>query len=192
MPLLRSIAALALAYVLTSTAVSAQSVTEKASEAQEFLDSGNPLAALEALEEAYGIAWEAIPLTIRKQLFVSDATGYGLYIEREAGNVFAPGEPLVLYLEPLGFGYGRDALGNRELRFAVDLVLRDNAGEQIFVRENFMQLGQPLRYENREFFLTLTFNLNGLPAGEYTADLVIRDEHSDKSAELTEAFVIAE
>jgi hypothetical protein len=37
-------------------------------------------------------------------LVTSKPTGYGLYNERDS-NVFAPGEPVFLYIEPVGFEY---------------------------------------------------------------------------------------
>lgn len=37
--------------------------------------------------------------------FVYDSGGYGMYEEKES-NVFAPGEPFLLYVEPVGYTYG--------------------------------------------------------------------------------------
>lgn len=63
----------------------------------------------DALDDAYAAymdAWDAAPLSVRKAVFVDDAAlGYGLYVERES-NAFDAGEPLVVYLEPVGYGYG--------------------------------------------------------------------------------------
>src|SRR6266436_9931878 len=69
-------------------------------------------------------AWEKTPLTVRRALFVADHPhGFGLYQER-ASNVFKPGEALVTYAEPIGFGAKDAGNGLVEFGFAVDFLIK--------------------------------------------------------------------
>lgn len=156
-------------------------VTDIAKEADALLEEGDAVAALNRLSEATEILWDAAPLHIRKQLFVESATGFGLYVARERGSSFKQGESILIYAEPVGYGYGRDGLGNLAIGFEVDFELVSLEGETLLKKDNFVQIGSPLRYKNREFFLSLTVNLNGVPVGDYVSKFRLRDQYSDKS-----------
>lgn len=170
----------------------AEGIVEKAERAQSQIEAGDPSGALNTLNEAVSIAWEAIPLTIPTALFVDSFSGYGLYVERADGSLFRKGEQLVLYAEILGYGYGNTGTGSLAIGFDIDLALQTPAGEVIFAREKLASVMTPVRYENREFFMNLDLNLSDLAAGEYVMALVIRDQNSDKSAPLQLSFSITE
>lgn len=56
--------------------------------------------------------------------------GYGVYEERSSNN-FAPGEDIVLYVEPVGFSYQLIASNNDTLylmNFTADVVISDSEG----------------------------------------------------------------
>jgi len=138
------------------------------------------------------LIWDQSPLYSRKTLFVDSAQGYGLYTERASGPVFSQGEQLLVYLEPVGFGYGASGTGSYILGFDVGVTLLKPSGEQLFAREKFTSIQRPVRYRNREFYLTLNLNFNGLPAGDYEIQLTFDDQSSDKSMLVELPFTISE
>ena len=180
--------ALAAALMAASPAF-AGPVTDLAAKAEAAM-AGDPLAALSALDEAVEAVWSASPLLFRKALFVDSASGFGIYAER-ANAVFKPGEPIIIYSEPVGFGYGKNAVGGLEINLVADFVLTSDSGEELFKKDEFFASEQPVRYHNREFLMTITLNLTGLPAGKYVGKFKVRDKHSDKTGEFELAFEVA-
>ena len=132
------------------------------------------LKALNAAEAAHRAAWEAVPLTIRKAIFVEGpATGFGSYIPRE-DNTFRSGETLHLYVEPIGFSYrphGR--LNAVDLSF--DLAIYDEAGEELFKQERFSGFQYQGREKVRELYVNMEIKVTGLPSGSYTVGVTTRD-----------------
>ena len=51
--------------------------------------------------------WNNTGFTSQFDVFIAEGShlGYGLYSERVPANVFRPGETIVLYMEPVGFGH---------------------------------------------------------------------------------------
>ncbi len=166
-------------------------LVEKATEAERLLDGGDATAALDLLNEATEIVWDAAPLTVRKALYIEDSSGYGLYIERPVPAIFGPGEKILVYVEPVGYGYGRGEAGSLSISFDVDFTLADPDGNALFSKDNFLEIGSQVRYRNREFFLKMTVNLTGLGPGDYVAKFRLRDQNSDKSAEFQLPFSVS-
>lgn len=186
--MLRAVPALLIA-VLTAGAAFAGPVAEQGQKAEAMMAS-DPVAALDALDAAIEEVWTASPLLFRKVLFVDSASGFGIYSER-SGAVFKPGEPIIIYGEPVGFAYGKNGLGGLEINLAVDLVLVGADGAELIAKEDFAAFVLPVRYHNREFQITLTANLTGLPNGKYVGRFTIRDKHSEKSGRFELPFEIA-
>ncbi|MFK7838640.1 MAG: hypothetical protein AB8B60_20745 [Sulfitobacter sp.] len=183
---------LALSTFLFPFSSQAGPITDFASEAEQLLEDGDAAAALERLSKATELVWNASPLIVQKALFAESATGYGLYVEREAGSTFKQGEKLLIYVEPVGYGYGRNGVGNLAVGFDVDFILTDTDNKTMFSKEDFAKVSSPLRYKNREFFLNLTVNLTGFPAGDYISNFRLRDQNSDKSATFKLPFTVNE
>ena len=156
----------------------------------EAIMASDPLAALESLDQAVDQVWSASPLLMRKALFVNSASGYGIYDERE-NAVFKVGEPLLVYGEPVGFAYGKNGLGGLEISLVVDFVLVGEDGAELISRDDFAAFVLPVRYRNREFQITLTLNLTGLPAGKYVGKFKLRDKYSDKTNMFELPFEVA-
>ena len=172
-------------------AVAAGSIAEKGAEAENQVAAGDPAAAIETLDAAIAEIWDAMPLTVRKAVPVDSATGYGVYAERE-NTVYKTGEKVLVYVEPIGFTYGRGPLGDRLISLGVDLAILDADGDQVFGKEDLMRLELPVRYRNREFFLTLNINLETPPPGKYTGRFLLKDNHSDKTAEFEIPFEVTD
>lgn len=165
-------------------------ISDDGKKAEQLLDQGDPVGAVEALDDAMGEVWKKSPLTFRKVLFVKDAQGYGVYSPRDS-SVFKPGEPLVIYVEPIGFGYGDHAIGGYEIGLTADLALSDAKGNLLLSQEDFVSVAIPVRYHNREFEMKITATLTGLPAGAYVAKFHVRDQNSDKSGDFELPFEVS-
>jgi len=149
------------------------------------------LAEIDRLDEAVFKAWAATPLTIRKAVFVSEhPKGFGQYVER-SGNVFKPGEKLVAYAEPVGFGW-KD-LGNSQYQFGfkVDFLIKSPDGKVLGGQQDFADLSETSHARNREFMVVLTMNISDAPPGDYVIEYKLRDVSSDKTATFNMPFKIA-
>jgi hypothetical protein len=60
------------------------------------------IAELKTAREQFLLAWNHTSFQNQFDTFVNSADGYGVYEEHKS-NVFKPGEPIVLYVEPVGF-----------------------------------------------------------------------------------------
>ncbi|MDN2565684.1 hypothetical protein N1F89_05575 [Aquibium sp. A9E412] len=184
-------AALAAALILAAAPAAAGPIVEQAEEAERLLEAGEPVAAVEALDRAMEEIWRRAPLVFRKVVPVESASGYGLYVERE-DSALAPGEPLKVYVEPIGLAYGRNRVGSLEINADLDLAIENPLGTTLFAQEDFLNLSLPVRYRNREVQFTITVELDGAPAGDYVARFTVRDRHSDKRARFALPFSVAE
>ena len=135
------------------------------------------------MREALYVLWGKSPLHFRRAFFVNrKASGFGVF-EKRQGSQFKQGEPLLIYAEPVGYGWHQDgAVYQSEL--AADFELRNPkgnilGGQKDFAAFNFRSYGR-----NTEYFMNLTYNLSGLPAGKYVIATRFRDKISGK----TESF----
>ena len=177
-----------------STPLAAQSpapappdLARKAQEAESLLARGRVVEAIDALDEAAVALWERSPLVFRRGIWVAEAAGYGVYTPRPNGN-FAPGEPMQVYAEPVGFGWRR----NGELYvtdIAADVVFRSPAGKELYRKDEFQLLQLSSRVRNREFMCNFTYSLTGVPKGDYIAT-TLRDRVSGKTGSFTFPFTI--
>jgi hypothetical protein len=185
---------LALALVaMTSVPVFAGDVADRAAAAEKALAGGDALGAINEFNAAQDALWTAMPLTIRKVEQVSAASGVGIYTVR-ADHRYKPNEQLLLYIEPVGYTFGDDGLGNKVIALAVDLTLKSGAGEELGTIADIANVKLSSRVKNREFFLKLDVSLDpsSAPPGKYLADFAVRDQNSDKVAKFSVDFEIAE
>ncbi len=150
-------------------------------DAEQRAAAGDFTGALATADEIEAQIWESIPnIGIRDTLLVAEpASGYGLYNPR-ADNKFKSGEPVFVYAEPYGFGYGSGGDGLYTIGFAVDLRVISDQGEVMAEVPNIANLDLTSRYKNREFQANLTYTLNGIPAGKYVLETTLHDKNSAK------------
>jgi len=150
------------------------------------------LADIDRREAALIEAWKATPLTVRKAFFVAEHPhGFGEYVER-SGNVFKPGEKLVTYAEPVGYGWKDIGNGLYEFGFKVDFVIKSPNGDVLGGHEDFADLTQQSHARNREFMTVLTLNISDAPPGDYIVEYKLHDVSSDKTANFNLPFKIAQ
>jgi hypothetical protein len=176
--------------ITCTTSAIAQDISRKATEAEKLLAQGKGIEAIGALDDAANALWDKVPLSFRRALWVvQPGTGFGGYNPRE-NAVFASGAPMLVYAEPVGFGWrqtgemwGTDMLA--------DLTIKSADGkEQLFHKEGFQKLELTSRQRNREFMLNLTYTLTGIPKGDYLAETTLRDQVTGKKGSVTLPFTI--
>lgn len=192
MNLLRRVACTCCTIAVLNTPAIAGPLVDKATEAERLWQGGDPAGALARLDEAVQMAWNAGPLFIRTAVYVDDATGYGQYSERLQGSSFAPDEKLVIYVEPVGYGYGNPVIGLFKIGFDVDLTMLTKEGEVLFAQDDLVRKSQTARTPGREFYLKLTLTLTGMKPGSYDLSLRLRDQNSEKYAMFQMPLTIAE
>lgn len=152
---------------------------------------GQFLQALDALQAAQDAIWQASPLLLRKYFFVAAKPGsFGVYDLRE-NSVFHKNEQLLIYAEPIGFGYGRDG-EMYTIDIAMDFDVRSKDGTLIARQMDFGSLQFRSNVQNREFFANITYNFSGLKPGDYEVITTLRDKPSGKTAEFTLPFTMTE
>ena len=148
------------------------------------------LEAIDRLEAAVHEAWDKTPLTVRRAIFVKQkALGYGIFEERPT-RVFKPGESLLVYAEPVGFGFRRSEGGLYEFGFAIDFVIKTPTGTILGGEENFANVAQRSHVRNLEFMLNLSLDMTGAPPDDYVLAYTLRDITGPKSATLELPFTI--
>ena len=136
-------------------------------------------------------AWQKTPLTIRRALFIDgEPRGFGLYQERSTKE-FKPGEKVVVYAEPVGYGWKDAGQGMFELGFVVDFLIKSKDGEILAGKENFMRIATESHARNLEFMVVLTLNMSSAPSGDYVVEYKLHDIASDKTATFEMPFKIA-
>jgi hypothetical protein len=187
---MKSIMAVLMVLTVSAPAALAGEIGDRATEAEKLLQSGDSSGALEKFRGAEEALWQAMPLAVLNVKQVDTATGFGIYSER-ANHTYKPGEKIVLYMEPVGYGYGKDGLGNNMIALSVGITVVSAAGETLGTMEKVGRVQVATRSRNRELFFKLDLSLDGLPPGKYRCDFVMHDENSNKTAPFTTDIEIA-
>jgi hypothetical protein len=178
----------AVAITLTSGAF-AQDIARKANEAEALLKQGKTAEAIAALDEAAGALWDKVPLGFRRAMWVAEkASGFGAYNPRE-NAVYSAGAPMLVYAEPVGFGWRQSGEMWRTDLLA-DLTIKTADGKELFHQNEFQKLELASRVRNREFMVNFTYTLSGLPKGEYLLETTLRDQVSGKQGSFALPFTI--
>lgn len=164
-------------------------IADKAAEAEELAAAGDFLPAIALLDEAAERLWSDSPLVFRRVIWVAEPPlGFGAYSPRES-NEFASGDEMIIYAEPVGFGWDKSGDIWRT-GIVTDLTVKDAGGEVLFEQEDFQKLEIASRVRNREFMATFTYTFSGIPPGEYSVETTLRDTVTGKSGTLSLPFVI--
>ena len=145
---------------------------------------------IDALERALTDAWTAMPLTQRHALFVANRpTLYGGYEERSS-SVFAPGEKLVTYVEPVGYTWTAVEGGYR-FGITMDFAVKTRDGTILAGKDAFQAFTFTSHFRNREVFVNVTMALDGLNPGDYLLVYTLHDNGSAKASSFSQPFTIA-
>lgn len=147
--------------------------------------------AVDAAEAAVFAVWDKTPLAFRTALFVTDATSFGIYTPRP-DSVFKQGEQLLVYAEPVGYGYKDNGDGTYGFGVNIDLAVKDKAGAVVAEQADFASAILASRARNREFIVSITLDLSGAPAGDYVLEYTARDIASEETGLISLPFTITE
>lgn len=162
---------------------------------------------IEDAKDLYLSVWNQTEFNATFSTFVEpfSAAGYGVYEERN--NIFAPGETIVLYVEPVGFGHeqvideGGESNGNNTntttlylMNMTADYEIAAANGTELQLIEDVQAGNITSHRPNTEMFLTLTItpDVQPLPIGSYVITYSVNDEVSGESFQLEKDIIIAE
>src|SRR6185437_4316817 len=77
------------------------------------------IAAIDNARAATIAALKNAPLGFRRILFVTEAPGGFAIYDPRPNNVFKPGEPLIVYTEPIGIAWNRTAIRFRQSSWSI-------------------------------------------------------------------------
>lgn len=188
----RLLTALVLALGLTS-GVEAGPVADAATAVEAQMAAADFTAALAGADAMVAQVWDATPdIGIRQTLLVTEpAAGFGIYNPRP-DEKFKVGEPILVYAEPFGFGYGSAGDGLYAIGFVVDLRILSESGEVLGDMPAIVNLDLNTRYKNREFQANLTYTLEGAPPGRYVLETTLHDKNSAKAGRFQNTIEIVE
>jgi uncharacterized membrane protein len=156
---------------------------------------------IEDAKDLYLSVWNQTEFNATFSTFVEpfSAAGYGVYEERS--NVFAPGETIVLYVEPVGFAHRQiideEGGNNNTLYFmnmTADYEIAAANGTELQLIEDVQAGSITSHRPNTEMPLTLTITpeVQPLPIGDYIITYSVTDEVSGESFDLEKEIIVAE
>jgi hypothetical protein len=155
---------------------------------------------IEDARKLYLSVWNQTVFNATFSTFVEpfSAAGYGVYEERS--NVFAPGETIVLYVEPVGFAHRQideEGGNNNTLYFmnmTADYEISAANGTELQLIEDVQAGSITSHRPNTEMPLTLTITpeVQPLPIGDYIITYSVTDEVSGESFDLEKEITVAE
>lgn len=151
----------------------------------------DPLADLAVAQKAVIEAWAKVPFSQQNVTFITEpSAGYGVYKKRDS-NVFKPGEPLLTYAEPIGYGWKQLPDNRYELHLVADIEIIDAGGEAVWGKKGFLDSTLQSYQQNLEFKLDMTLNVDGAPPGKYKLRYTLHDVASGKASSFDQDFEIA-
>lgn len=156
-----------------------------------------PNMTLDSIKDLYLSAWNQTEFNSTFSTFVEpySAAGYGVY--EEHGDVFTPGETIVLYVEPVGFNHMPvlDDRGNTLylMNMTADYTIAGANGTELQSIED-VPVGSIVSHRpNTELFFELTLTQdNPFSADGYLLTYAVTDEVSGESFTLEKEITVAE
>ena len=146
--------------------------------------------------ERYLLAWNHTGFHSQFDTYINSTQGYGVYQEHKS-STFKPGEPIILYVEPVGFTHMPIKVGaNNTKLYLVNLtagiVLSDRQGNVLLGKENIPLLNIVSHNKNTEVSMRLRVTQSSpFPVGDYVITYTINDVPSGKSFKIVKNISIA-
>jgi hypothetical protein len=139
------------------------------------------VAAIDSARAAATAALKNAPLGFRRILFVTEAPGGFAIYDPRPNNVFKPGEPLIVYTEPVGIAWQPN--GDKvSSKLVVDFEVRSPDGQVLGGQKSFGEFSLTAREPPIDYMAHVTINLTGAPVGSYVLGLTVHDANSGKTA----------
>ncbi len=117
-------------------------------------------------------------------LVTAPAAGYGVYDVRP-DSIYAQGEPILVYAEPEGYGFGTLATGQMEIAFGIDLKVLDPGGAVLVEMPDFLSIKFQSWQPAHEFVANLSVSMGSAPPGDYQLEFTFRDLHGGQNSSFT-------
>lgn len=168
-------------------------LVDKATEIEALITADDSKAAIDGANALLATVWDGTKdIGIHQAVLVTEAAaGFGIFNPRD-NEKFKIGEPILIYAEPFGFGYGAAGEGVYSIGFTVDLKVMTEAGEVLGELPGVANLDLTSRYQNREFQANLSYTLDGITAGRYVLETTLRDKNSAKIGTFQNVIEIVE
>jgi hypothetical protein len=171
-------------------------------------EANSQLAELEAARQQYMTAWNNTGFTSQFDVFIAEGSLglFGEYREHVPANVFRPGETIVLYVEPVGFGHlpitdtSVEDVGNTEatsrtwylMNMTADIYGTDSNGTQVFAIEDLAVASNLISHRQiTEIPMTLTLTQEEpFPVDDYILTYVIHDDVTGQSFQIDRGITI--
>jgi hypothetical protein len=166
----------------------------------------NELAGLEAARQQYLSAWNNTAFASQFDVFIAEGSdsGYGIYREHLPASVFRPGETIVLYVEPVGYGHqpitdasAQDGVNSTTtatlylVNMTVDIIISDASGSQVETLEDLPGGSFYSHRQNTEFPLVVTLSQEQpFPVGDYIVTYVVNDQVTGQSFQIDRGITI--
>lgn len=126
----------------------------------------------------------------------SMSQGFGIYNVR-TNNLFAPGEDILLYIEPKGFSYETMTDNSNKtlysINFDADFTISDTNGNILTEQKGISVNNITSHHQNKEIFIPFTITQTSpFPPGNYTITYTIHDENSGNTFTIDKEIVITE
>lgn len=156
-------------------------VADAAARIEAALAAGGGVAAVDEARGLLDVVWQASGFGVAYAVLTEPGgVGYGIY-EPRSSAVYAAGEPIVLYVETFGYGYGEPAKGLYRIGLSVDLDVLSESGDLMGRMPDIAALEHASRRRAKEFSGRITYNLTA-PPGRYILVTTLRDQNSDGAA----------
>jgi hypothetical protein len=154
--------------------------------------SGQTLSEINKRNEAVLEAWKETPFLVRNACFVAEAPEcFGVYTPRSPAP-FKSGESMIVYAEPVAYGWKSVESDQYEFGFTIDLIVKTAAGKKILEKDTFGNMMFKSRAQNRELFLKLTVDLSGADPGDYLLDFRVHDAEAENKTAMIELPITLE
>ena len=162
-----------------------------------FFSEGGPAAdapaSLSDLAKAEGdvqAIWAKLPFGTRHAMIVKEkAEGFGAYNKRE-DTIFVKGNKVVVYFEPVGYGY-KDMGGDLfQFGITIDFEVTDGSGAVLGGQKALQKVDITSHARNREFYSNFTLDLTDIPAGDYGLGLIVHDDVTGKTTRVDQRFTV--
>lgn len=159
-------------------------------------ESSAPAMKYEAARQQFLKEWDTLGFHPLVAIYVNESAelGNGLYQERS--NVFSPGENILLYVQPIGFGHkqidGQDGEKLYLMNFTADIVASFTNGTVLGGAQNIPISDLVSHYRNTELFLSLLLTQESpLPQGDYVINYRVVDQTSGQDLQLSKNIVVS-
>jgi hypothetical protein len=166
------------------------SLADRLSSAGSKAAAGRHLEAFEDLKAAEFELWRKMTaMESRRTVLVAEEPAFfGSYLPKP-DNRYRAGEPVLIYVEPVGYTIGEED-GRYHLLLTADFTLVSGQGAILGGQRDFGRWEMTSRQPPTDFMMFFTYEFSGLTPGDYTIETLIKDANSDRTLTLNTPITV--